>query len=133
MRCEQDDHAPISESDDHVEQFQPDPRVQSDRRLIEEEDGGLRDECASDLKPPALSPAVRADGSVDQLGEREGIDDRLEPPIDLPPRNPPQTGVDLQVPPAGQGPVHHRVLEDHRAGCPDTDGIGGHVASRDSR
>ena len=134
MRREQDRHlAPVPETSDHIQQFQPDPGIQPDGRFVEEEHGGLGDERASDLQPPALSAAVRSDGPVDQLGQREGLHDLLEPPGDLPDRDAPQTGVDLQVPSTRQRAVHHRILEQDAADPPRGERLGGDVEPGEPR
>ena len=55
-----------------------DPRVEPDRRLVEEQDTGGGDERPGDLEPPALAAAVARHRPVDQLGETEGVDELVD-------------------------------------------------------
>ena len=72
VRREQDRQvAAGAQAGDHVEQLVPDPRVQPDGRLVEEQDARLGDQRAGDLEPPPLAAAVGADAAVDERVQPE--------------------------------------------------------------
>src|SRR5207237_3099923 len=83
---------------DHVEQLVADPRVEADRRLVEEEHLRLTQERAGDLQPAALAAAVALDGTVEQVLESE-CGCKLG---DARPRRLPEARVPLEVPPGRQ-------------------------------
>src|SRR5439155_14748590 len=92
-----------------------DARVETDRRLVQEQHLGLRDEGTGDLEPAALAAAVARDGPVEELGEPKR-------PAELADAVPggawldaPEAGVEVEIAAAGQGAVDDRVLEDHAA------------------
>src|SRR5262249_57781568 len=80
---------------DHLEQLGPNPRVEADRRLVKEEHARMRDQGAGDLEPPALTAAVAAGRSLDQLGEAERAGELVDPRGRL---------AGLPSPEAGPGP-----------------------------
>src|SRR5579885_3441380 len=56
---------------DEVEQLVPDPGVEADGGLVEEQDLGMREEGPGDFDAAALAPAVAGDGAVEQAVEAE--------------------------------------------------------------
>jgi hypothetical protein len=62
---EQDrDLVAIAEAPDHIEQLVADAWVETDRRFVEKQHLGPRNERAGDLQPSALAAAVACNGPV---------------------------------------------------------------------
>ena len=119
MRRQEHGHLPPrSQPGDHVEELGADPRVESHRRLVEEEHARIRDERAGDLEPPALAAAVRADGTIDELREAEYGGELVDARLRLAPVDFPEARVDVEVAPTGQRAVDDGLLEDDAAQAP---------------
>jgi len=103
---------------DQVEQLVSYARVEPHRRLVEEQHARLRDERARQLEPPALAAAVAADRAVDQLREAERVDEVADAARGRARLDSPEAGVQVEMAPAGQGAVDHRLLEDDAADAP---------------
>src|SRR5262249_61391560 len=102
---------------DHLEQLGADARVEPDRRLVEEEHAGARDERAGDLEPPPLTAAIGSRGPVDQVGQAERGDELVDPRLRLPWLDAPEAAGGGGGAPACQRPVDGRLLGDGAA-CP---------------
>src|SRR5262249_1641370 len=120
----------IAQARDHLEQLGPNPRVEADRRLVKEEHARMRDQGAGDLEPPALTAAVAAGRSLDQLGEAERAGELVDPPGRPAGLPSPEAGMDLEVPGAAERAVDHRLLEDDAADSPGGDRLPRHVEAR---
>ena len=101
------------------------PGVQPDGRLIQEHHPGPGQQSAGDLQPPPLAAAVGAHRTVHELGQVERADNLVHP--SQRPADAPGPSVDLQVPPARQGPVDGWVLVDHRAHGSGSERVGADV------
>src|SRR5690348_2244513 len=100
--------AAAAQAGDHLEQLGPNARVETNRRLVEEEHTGVRDEGTRDLEPTALATAVGPCGPIDQFGESERAGELLDPSIRLARLDAPEPGVYLEVPAARQRAVDDR-------------------------
>src|SRR6266566_9357567 len=116
VRREHDRHlvAP-PEHRDEIEELVADEGIETDGRLVEEQDLRVREQRPRQLQSPPLPPAVAGHRPVDDLAEAEGLDDLVEPGPGLRGLDAPQPGVDLEVASTGQGPVDDRLLEHDRA------------------
>ena len=115
---------------DHVEQLVADPRVEADGRLVEEQDNRLRDERAGDLEPAALTPAVAADGTVDQLRETERFGQLTDPTSGA---RAPKPRVELEILVSREGPIDDRLLEYDAADAAREQRVAGDVVAADRR
>src|ERR671935_790555 len=100
------------QSGDHVEQLGSDPRVESHRRLVEEQHTRVGDESARDLESAPLAAAERGDGTFDEIGQAEDRDEFVDVCAFV---DAPQAGVELEVAATRQRAVDDRVLEDDAA------------------
>src|SRR5205823_2547503 len=89
--------------------------VEADGRLVEEEDARLGHQGSRDLQAPALAAAVALDSAVEDVGEAEQVAELVDPRAGDLLADGPQVGVELEVRPAREAPVDHRLLEDHAA------------------
>src|SRR3954465_11088223 len=103
---------------DRVEQLEPDARIESDRRLVEEQDAWLGDQRAGDLEAPPLAAAVAADLAGEDLVEPERLGEIGDPRRRRLEVDAPQLGVQLEVRTAGEAAVDDGVLEDDAADAP---------------
>src|SRR5438105_1505966 len=95
---------------DEIEELVADEGIETDGRLVEEQDLWVREQRSRQFEPPALPPAVAGDRPIDDLAEAEGVDDLVESGPGLRRLDAPQPGVDLEIAPAAQGPVDDRLL-----------------------
>src|SRR5437016_7562068 len=113
MRREQDRHrAALADTRDHVEQLRSDPRVEPDRRLVEEQHARFRDERACDLEAAALAAAVAADGAIEELVERQHACELIDPRRSLARRHAPEARMQLEIATARERAVDDGLLED---------------------
>jgi hypothetical protein len=96
---------------DHVEKLGADQRVETDGRLVEEEDTRARDEGAHDLEPAPLPAAEGADRPLDEIAQSDDVDELLDPAPRGRGLDTPQPGMEVEVAPAREGAVDHGVLE----------------------
>src|SRR3979409_2132479 len=92
--------------------------IQSDGRLIEEEDLWLMEHAPRDFQPPLHAPRVRPSlrcSWVCQMAQAEHLVDPLAP---LGGRHAVDEGVELEVLPSGQLVVQGRILEDKADALP---------------
>src|SRR5207244_5115371 len=74
VRREQDRHlGALAQTADQIEEFVSDPRVEPDRRLVEEEHTWRGDGRTRDLEPPSLAAAVALDGALDERGDPQRL------------------------------------------------------------
>src|SRR6266508_1832726 len=104
-----------------VEQLVADPWVEADGRLVEKEDGGIGDERAPDLEPATLPAAVAGNGAVQDVHDVERRRDLADPRRGPVGRDAPKAGVQVEIAPAGEGPVDDRILEDDAGDLPRGD------------
>src|SRR5205814_2854293 len=100
---------------------------QPDRRLVEEQHEGVRDERPGDLEPPALAAAAAAHGAVDDLVDPQQRAELLDALVGVLAPDAPQIRVELQVRAAGEALVDHRLLEDDAAHAARLQGPGNDV------
>src|SRR5262245_4600859 len=134
VRREDDGHLPpATQSVDEVEKLVPDEWIQTDGRLVEEQDLGLGEEGPGELQPTALPPAVARDRPVDDLSEPECVDDLSKSPRRGPGTQTPQSGMNLEVSSPGERPVDDRFLEDDGAHAAGLQGLASHLTARQAR
>ncbi len=89
-----------------------DPRVEADRRFVEEEGTRPRDKRAGDLQAPALPAAVGRHGAAQKIGQTEGSRELVDAFTHRRPVDAPQPSVRLEVAPPGECEVDHCILKD---------------------
>ena len=104
-------------------------RVEPDRRLVEEQHLRLRDECASDLEPPALAAAVTSDRPVQQLGQTERLGELTDAAAGHRGVGAPESRMDVEVAPPGERAVDDRFLEDDAADAPGCERLARNVVA----
>src|SRR5919197_1549542 len=128
VRREENGHlGTTAQAADDVEQLGADSRVEANRRLVEEQDAGMRYERPRDLEPAALAAAVTGDGPADQLAEPERMGEVVDPRLRLSRLDTPQARVQLEVLATGERLVHDRVLEDDTAQRAGREWLGGNI------
>ena len=91
----------VAEPGDHVEQLGPDPWVEPDGGLVEEQHLGARNERPCDLEAAPLAAAVGPGWPWEQFGEAEALRQILDSLGRSYLGDVPKPGMDLQVLPPG--------------------------------
>ncbi len=129
-----------TQSGDQIEQFVADARVEPNRRFVEEQGTGPRNERAGDLEAPTLAAAVCRHRAVQKIRQTEGSRELVDVFTPRRPVDAPQPSVRVEVAPPGECEVDHCILKDDttdRAGpnrfrCDVEPGQPSHACRRDN-
>ena len=102
LRRQQDRRPVAAQVADDLPDLVATPRIETGRRLVEEEHARLREQAGREVEPPSHAARVRLRGSVGGVGELEALEQLRRAAAGLRAREPEQAPEHLEVLAAGQ-------------------------------